>query len=195
MVGNDTGRGSGARVIGILALQGAYAVHAEHLGKLGHEARFVYKPRDLDGIQGLILPGGESTTMLKLAQELQLWEPLKGLAERIPFWGICAGSILMAREVENPRQPSLGVMDLKVRRNAYGRQVDSFQGTVDVEGKPEPAVFIRAPKFLDWGSGVRVLGKVAGEAAYLDDGRHMVTAFHPELTSSSWCHERFLAKL
>jgi 5'-phosphate synthase pdxT subunit len=184
-----------ARFIGILALQGAYAAHAEHLRKLGAEPRFVYGVKDLAGLAGLILPGGESTTMLQLANELGLWGPLKEAAAKIPFWGICAGSILMAKEVENPAQPSLGVMDLKVRRNAYGRQVDSFQGSVDVEGKPEPAVFIRAPKFVEWGSGVRVLGTVRGEPAYLEDAHHMVTAFHPELTASPWCHERFLRRL
>ena len=110
----------------------------------------------------------------------------------------------MAREVENPSQPSLGVMDLKVRRNAYGRQLDSFQGDVLLsDGTREPAVFIRAPKFVSWGAGVREMGRVplgnetrdSGEVAYLDDGIHMVTAFHPELTESSWCHQRFLSKL
>ena len=182
------------KVCGILALQGAYAAHSEHLRKLGAEPRFVYKPADLDGLDGLILPGGESTTMLKLAAELGLWEPLREAAKRIPFWGICAGSILMAREVENPAQPCLGVMDLKVRRNAYGRQVDSFQGAVNVGGVEQPAVFIRAPKFVSWGPGVRIAGTVNGEPSFLEGEHHMVTAFHPELTTSSWCHERFLAK-
>jgi 5'-phosphate synthase pdxT subunit len=184
-----------SRLIGVLALQGAVEPHVAHLRALGADARLVHKARDLDGLSGLILPGGESTTMLKLAAELRMWEPLKELATRVPFWGICAGSILMAREVENPAQPSLGVMDLRVRRNAYGRQLESFQGFVELEGSREPAVFIRAPKFVDWGEDVRVLGRVGGEAAYLEDARHMVTAFHPELTSSSWCHARFLAKV
>ncbi len=184
------------QVIGILSLQGCVEPHAEHLKALGAEVRPIYKAADLIGIQGLILPGGESTTMLKLAQECGLWEPLRKSAEQIPFWGICAGSILMAKEVENPEQPSLGVMDLKVRRNAYGRQVDSFQQNIELtEGREDsPAVFIRAPKFVSWGKTVQVAGTVNGEAVFLDDGRHMVTAFHPELTSSHWCHERFLKR-
>ncbi len=185
------------KIVGILSLQGCVDPHAEHLRKIGAEPRAVYKPADLSGIHGLILPGGESTTMLKLAKEWGLWEPMQEAAARIPFWGICAGSILMARKVENPEQPSLGVMDLVVRRNAYGRQVDSFQEKIELaEGSEDaPAVFIRAPKFLEWGPGVKVAGKVRGESVYLEEGRHMVTAFHPELTESSWCHARFLARL
>lgn len=171
--------------------------HAEHLRKLGADPVFVYKASDLSGIHGLILPGGESTTMLKLAKEWALWEPLKEKSKQVPFWGICAGAILMAREVENPSQDCLGVMDLRVQRNAYGSQLDSFQQKIELtEGREDsPAVFIRAPKFLSWGKGVSVAGKVNGEAVYLEEGRHMVTAFHPELTDSSWCHARFLARL
>lgn len=185
------------KTIGILSLQGCVEPHADHLRALGAEPRPIYKAADLAGIQGLILPGGESTTMLKLAMEWGLWEPLREKAKEIPYWGICAGSILMASEVENPQQPSLGVMQIKVRRNAYGRQVDSFQQSISLkEGSAidAPAVFIRAPKFVSWGSGVNVAGEVNGESVYLDDGRHMVTAFHPELTSSHWCHERFLKR-
>lgn len=173
--------------------------HAEHLKSLGADVRLVYAAKDLAGLQGLILPGGESTTMLKLAKEASdLWEPLKQKAKEIPYWGICAGAILMAREVENPSQDSLGVMDLKVRRNAYGSQVDSFQQEIELaEGQKTgaPAVFIRAPKFLSWGPSVFVAGTVNGESVFLDDGRHVVTAFHPELTSSSWFHRRFLHRL
>lgn len=188
------------KLVGILNLQGCVDPHAEHLRKLGADVRLVSSPRDLEGIHGLILPGGESTTMLKLAKEVTgLWEPMKARAKEIPYWGICAGAILMAREVENPAQDSLGVMDLKVRRNAYGSQLDSFQQKIELaQGKEDaPAVFIRAPKFLWWGPEVKVAGNVNGEAVYLETekGRHMVTAFHPELTESSWCHQRFLARL
>lgn len=186
------------KTVGILSLQGCVDPHAEHLKRLGADVRFVYSAKDLTGLHGLILPGGESTTMLKLAMEWGLWEPLKEKAKEIPYWGICAGSILMARQVENPSQDSLGVMELKVRRNAYGSQVDSFQQEIELSAGEKidaPAVFIRAPKFLSWGSAVKVAGKVNGEAVYLDDGRHIVTAFHPELTDSSWCHARFLARL
>lgn len=181
--------------LGILALQGCVEPHARHLKALGAQSLFVRLPKDLEGIRGLILPGGESTTMLKLAQQFGLWEPLREKAKQIPYWGICAGSILMAKTVENPAQDSLGVIDIHVRRNAYGRQIDSFQQDVELSnGRSEQAVFIRAPKFVSWGSAVQVAGKVLGEPAFLDDGRHMVTAFHPELTPSPWFHEIFLER-
>lgn len=166
-----------------------------HLKQLGATVREVRLPAELAGIQGLVLPGGESTTMIKLAKQFDLWEPLKAKAKEVPYWGICAGSILMARQVENPVQESLGVMDLVVRRNAYGRQIDSFQQDVHLtSGAVEPTAFIRAPKFVSWGPNVTVEGKVLGESSFLSEGRHMVTAFHPELSPSHWCHELFLAR-
>lgn len=180
--------------MGILALQGCVEPHAEHLRALGAEPVLVRQRKDLASLQALVLPGGESTTMLKLAQAFGLWDELRRLGGEIPFLGVCAGSILMAKEVENPAQPSLGVFDLKVRRNAYGRQLDSFQQEIEVEGRREAAVFIRAPKFVSWGSAVAVKGRVNGEAVILDDGRHLVAAFHPELSSSHWCHELLLAR-
>lgn len=183
--------------IGILALQGCVEPHAEHLRRLGASVRYIRQSKDLPGIEGLILPGGESTTMLKLAQKFGLWEELQKLSEEIPFWGICAGAILMAKSVDNPAQASLGVIDIAVRRNAYGRQIDSFQQEIELTSGSEsaPAVFIRAPKFLSWGSAVRVAGKVKGDPVFLESELHMVTAFHPELTTSSWCHERFLTRI
>ncbi len=184
-----------ANLVGILALQGCIEPHQQHLRSLNAETRLVSLPSHLEGIQGLILPGGESTTMIKLAKLFDLWEPLKKKAAEIPYWGVCAGSILMAKQVENPAQESLGIMDVLVRRNAYGRQLESFQGVVELPGKQlEPAVFIRAPKFVSWGSSVTVAGTVNGDPAFLDDGRHMVTAFHPELTDSSWFHQIFLQR-
>ena len=183
-------------VIGILALQGCIEPHVRHLKKLGAEVRLVRLATDFNGIRGLILPGGESTTMIRLAQSFGLWDSLKNQAEHIPYWGICAGSILMASEVENPSQDSLGVMDLKVRRNAYGRQLESFQQDLLLNsGKKEQAVFIRAPKFVSWGTNTKVLASLKDEAVFLEEGKHMVSAFHPELTDSSWCHEFFLAKI
>jgi pyridoxal 5'-phosphate synthase pdxT subunit len=185
-----------AKVVGILALQGCIEPHQKHLSTLGVPFRLVSLPEHLEGIDGLILPGGESTTMIRLAKLFSLWEPLKSKANQIPYWGICAGSILMAKEVENPSQESLNVMNIKVRRNAYGRQLESFQGCVDLlNGKSEPAVFIRAPKFLEWGSELKEAGSVDGEVVFLDDDRHMVTAFHPELTDSSWFHQIFLDRI
>ncbi len=180
-------------MIGILALQGCVEPHAIHLRALGAEIRYVRTRDDLENLHGLILPGGESTTMLKLLHQFGLWEALPPLAEKIPFWGICAGAILMARTVENPQQPSLNILDIAVKRNAYGRQLESFQGAVEVDGNEEAAVFIRAPKFLRWGPEVQVAGFIGEEAVFLKSGRHMVTAFHPELTESGWCHRRFLA--
>lgn len=168
--------------------------HAEHLKRLGAEPVYVRNPEDLASIQGLILPGGESTTMYKLAQNFGLWEPLRARAKEVPYWGICAGSILMAREVENPAQPSLGVMDLQVRRNAYGRQLESFQGDLQTDAGLQAAVFIRAPKFARWGSSVKNRGALNGEAVFLDDGFHFVTAFHPELTSNTWFHSLLLER-
>ena len=148
-------------------------------------------PKDLEGISGLILPGGESSTMIKLCDRFELWEPLK--ESKIPFWGVCAGSILMAKTVENPNQKSLAKMDITVRRNAYGRHAESFQENILLStGKEEQAVFIRAPKFISWSSGVTVAGTVREEAVFLRQGKNMVTAFHPELTDSSWAHELFL---
>lgn len=182
-------------IVGVLALQGAIEAHVKHLQRLGVEPRLVKLRADLDAVRGLILPGGESTTMIKLAKQLGLWEALSGRAREIPYWGVCAGSILMAKEVENPTQESLAVMDFCVRRNAYGRQLESFQQELLVDGKPEQAVFIRAPRFVSWGPGVKVRGGVGDEPSFLDDGHHMVTAFHPELTPSSWCHELFLKRL
>jgi 5'-phosphate synthase pdxT subunit len=182
-------------MIGILALQGCLDPHAKHLASLGAKSLLVKTNSDLALAKGLILPGGESTTMIKLAKAYGLWDRLQQRAAEIPYWGVCAGSILMAKAVENPAQESLGVMDVVVRRNAYGRQLDSFQASVDLGSQSEPAVFIRAPKFVSWGPGVAVKGFVAGEPAFLDDGRHMITAFHPELTESPWFHELFLARV
>lgn len=186
-------------VIGILALQGCLSPHVKHLKALGVSARYVRLPADAEGIQGLILPGGESTTMIRVAKESGLWDLLPSLAKEIPFWGICAGSILMAQAVENPAQESLNAMDITVRRNAYGRQLESFTTELDVPGlaagEKAEAVFIRAPKFLQWGSGVKVRSEVKGEAVFLDDGKHLVTAFHPELTENSWCHKIFLQRV
>jgi 5'-phosphate synthase pdxT subunit len=180
-------------IVGILALQGAIEAHEQHLKKLGATARLVKTAEDLTDLRGLILPGGESTTMIRLAKQFSLWSELQALM--IPCWGVCAGSILMAKEVENPAQESLALMDIKVRRNAYGRQLESFQQELLVDGKAEQAVFIRAPKFVSWGSGVKKRGTLGQEVVFLDDGKHMVTAFHPELTDSSWFHELFLQRL
>ncbi len=182
-------------IVGILALQGCLEPHEKHLRALGADVRLVKSAAELAEVHGLILPGGESSTMLKLARQFGMWDALKERAREIPYWGICAGSILMARAVESPAQESLDVMDLVIVRNAYGRQVDSFQGEIAVDGEKHPAVFIRAPKFKSWGPSVKERGRVGTEAVFLESERHMVTAFHPELTEDSWFHERFLERV
>jgi 5'-phosphate synthase pdxT subunit len=190
----------GKPLIGILALQGCIEPHHQHLKSLGFATREIRLPADLDTIDGLILPGGESTTMLKLAQQFGLWEPLAQKSKQIPFWGICAGAILMAKTVQHPEQVSLGIMDITVVRNAYGRQLQSFNGVLEEVADPRlvvglPATFIRAPEFKDYGAGVKVLAKVGDKAVFLSQGRHMVTAFHPELSQSAWCHQFFCDQL
>ena len=190
-------------MIGILSLQGCVSFHTKHFETLGVATRLVRTKEDLQNIKALVLPGGESTTMLKLLHRFEMWDALKKKAEEIPFWGVCAGAILMAKCVHNPEQESLGIIDLEVRRNAYGRQLESFSGSVSLadplenplESRIEDAIFIRAPKFSEWGKSLLVLGKTKGEAVFLSDNRHMVTAFHPELGNSHWCHKYFLKKI
>jgi len=183
--------------VGVLALQGAFIEHVQRLGEQGAETVEVRLPEDLDGLDGLILPGGESTTIGKLAATFGLIEPLREFARTRPVWGTCAGMIFLARDIGTNRQPILGVMDIVVNRNAFGRQIDSFETGLDikgVEGGPFHAVFIRAPIITSAGPAVDVL-------AALDDGRivaaqqdqMLVTAFHPELTPDGRLHAYFLS--
>lgn len=182
--------------VGILALQGDYEAHAKAVARAGGEAIEVRTAADLDAIDGLIIPGGESTTMLKLLGEEKLFEPLRRFGETKPIFGTCAGAILLARDVENPKQPSLGLMDLTVERNAYGRQIDSHISRVAAEETGElEAVFIRAPIIRRTGEGVRVLARHRGDPVWVEQGRHMAATFHPELTSDPRVHQRFLARL
>jgi pyridoxal 5'-phosphate synthase pdxT subunit len=185
--------------VGILALQGCVDPHREHLSKLGVASKLVKLPQDFESIEGLILPGGESTTMIRLAKAFGLWDVLAKESKRIPFWGVCAGSILMAKEVEGPKQESLMIMDFTAERNSYGRQLDSFEGMVQLsqrfEGHTHPALFIRAPRFSKLSSGVSVEGSNGDDAVFLEQGLHMVTACHPELTNDSWFHEYFVGKI
>lgn len=180
--------------VGILALQGDYEAHAKAVERAGGTAREVRTAADLDQVAGLILPGGESTTMLKLLEEEKLFEPLRKFGETKPIFGTCAGAILLASDVESPRQASLGLMDLTVQRNAYGRQVDSHISKLatDTAGEVE-AVFIRAPIIRRTGEGVRVLARHRGDPVWVEQGRHMAATFHPELTSDLRVHQRFLA--
>ncbi len=186
-------------MIGILAVQGDFREHEQVYRHLGLPTRRVRKARDLEGIQGLVVPGGESTTIGKLAREYGVEEEARRRVEagELAVWGTCAGAIWLAREVVGyPGQPRLGVMDIAVRRNAYGRQVESFETDLEVEGfdRPFHAIFIRAPAFVRTGPGVRVLARYRGEPVFVVEGRRMATTFHPELTDDPRVH-RYFARL
>ena len=184
--------------IGVLAAQGAFAEHATALQAVGVEPVEVRLPRHLDGIDGLILPGGESTTIGKLLRRWELIEPIRDLAATgLPLWGTCAGMILLARELVDgtPEQPLLGLMDATVRRNAFGRQVDSFEADLDVARLGEPtfhAVFIRAPRIERVGETVEVLATLGdGTIVAAQQGALLATSFHPELTDDRRLHRYF----
>lgn len=182
--------------IGVLALQGAFIEHVKKLRELGAEAVEVRKPGDLEGLDGLIIPGGESTTIGKLAVTYGLIEPLRQFAQEKPTWGTCAGMIFLAKDIGIDRQPILGLMDITVNRNAFGRQVDSFEADLSVSqlgDEPFHAVFIRAPVVTKAGEGVDVLATVEnGQIVAAQSGHLLATAFHPELTADNRFHEYFL---
>jgi len=181
--------------IGVLAIQGDYEAHGRMLERLGVKPVFVRTPADLDGIRGLILPGGESSTHMKVLTEEGLLEPLKKFAsDGGAFFGTCAGAILLAREVHNPSQASLGLLDASVLRNGYGRQLasDVHFGSSIVKDAPLEMVFIRAPIIESVGEGVRVLAEYEGHPVLVEQGRVLAATFHPELTEDTTIHERFL---
>jgi pyridoxal 5'-phosphate synthase pdxT subunit len=171
--------------IGVLALQGAFREHAQVLRRLGAEVVEVRLPEDLDGLDGLVVPGGESTTIMRLAQIYGLDEAIRRF--RGAVLGTCAGMIVLDRD-------HLGLADLEVDRNAYGRQVRSFEAEVALDGDPEPlrGVFIRAPRIRELGEEVEILGELDGEPVLVRDGRLLLASFHPELTDDTRVHERFL---
>jgi 5'-phosphate synthase pdxT subunit len=182
--------------IGVLALQGDFSLHAAALARCGAEAVEVRKPEQLAGLGGLIMPGGESTTLLKLMHEWGFVPALQALhAAGKPIFGTCAGLILLAREVENPRQFSLGFIDVLVERNAYGRQRESFEarGTAVLDGRERPVemVFIRAPRIRQLGPGVETLARHGDEAVMARQGHVLVATFHPELTGDPTVHAYF----
>ena len=183
--------------IGVLALQGAFAEHVAMLERIGARAREVRLPSDLDGLDGLIIPGGESTTIGKLLVAYDLLEPLRVLAGRdFPIYGTCAGTILLARDIGGLDQPLLGTMDLTVERNAFGRQLQSFETDLrvaGVDGAPFRAVFIRAPAIRAVGDDVDVLAALAdGTIVAARQGSKLVSCFHPELTDDDRFHRLFL---
>jgi len=186
--------------IGVLALQGAFAEHAQALKRLGVDACEVRLPHDLEGLDGLIIPGGESTTIGKLAVEYDLIEPLQEMARSgKPLWGTCAGMIFMAKDVGHD-QPLLGLIDIVVERNAFGRQVDSFEADLEVKSfdnaHPFHAIFIRAPLIKSVGDKVNVLARVEhrGERVIVaaQQDNLLVTSFHPELSRDDRLHQHFL---
>ena len=180
---------------GILAVQGDYEAHARMLERLGAEYLLVRTPEDAAQVDAMILPGGESTTMLKFLKEEGLEAALRALDARgTPFFGTCAGAILLAREVRAPAQESLGFADLAITRNAYGRQMASEVRSAPSKLKAEPLemVFIRAPWIDEIGPGVEVLAREGGRPVLVRDGRMLIATFHPELSEDTTVHEYFL---
>lgn len=178
--------------IGVLALQGDFAEHKLALERAGAEVIEVRLSHQLDNLDGLVIPGGESTTLRKLADVYNLMDPLRRFVKERPTWGTCAGAILLAREIVG-QEPHLGLMDIKVQRNAFGRQINSFITNVDVDGESYPAVFIRAPLILSTGAGVHVLAKIEDDRIVAAQQGHMLaTVFHPELTNDLRFHHRFI---
>jgi 5'-phosphate synthase pdxT subunit len=181
--------------IGILAIQGDYEAHARALQRLGAETVFVRTARNLAGIDGLVLPGGESTTHLKVLSEEGLLEPLLERARKgLPIFGTCAGAILLAKEVKNPPQDSLALVDMTVVRNAYGRQLESCVTREPTKLSPEPLemVFIRAPVIERVGPEVEVLASRDGKPVLVRQGRLLAATFHPELSEDTSIHAYFL---
>jgi pyridoxal 5'-phosphate synthase pdxT subunit len=170
--------------IGVLAIQGDYAAHADALAEAGAIPVEVRKSEELNDLDGLIIPGGESTTMLKFLERRHLFEQLKAFCQSHPVFGTCAGAILLAREVRNPSQASLGVLDAVIERNAYGRQIDSSILFADtkLQGEKLEMVFIRAPRIVETGPAVQVLAERDGKPTLVRQGHLMAATFHPELT-------------
>ena len=186
---------NGKPKVGILAVQGDYEAHGKMLERLGVTYRFVVRPVELEDLDGLILPGGESSTMLKFLEAEGLRTAIEQFARHGgAVFGTCAGVILLAREVMNPAQESLGLLDLAVRRNAYGRQLSSHvtQSTSKLKGEPLEMVFIRAPIIEDAGPNVEVLAEHDGHPVLVRQGRILAATFHPELTSDTTVHQAFL---
>lgn len=178
--------------VGVLAIQGDFDAHRRRLLQLGADVVLVRKPEELDAIDALIIPGGESTTFLKFLERGGFLDKLRDCVRAKPTFGTCAGAILLAKDVENPPQPSLGALDIAIRRNAYGRQVDSFIASNETKLGPTELVFIRAPKITRVGDKVEVLASENGDPVLVRQGHVMAATFHPELSEDTRIHEAFL---
>jgi pyridoxal 5'-phosphate synthase pdxT subunit len=180
--------------IGVLAIQGDYEAHKARLEQLGAEVTLVRKPAQLDAIDAIVIPGGESTTFLNFLEEHGFLEKLRDFVRAKPTFGTCAGAILLAKEVENPPQVSLGALDIRVQRNAYGRQIHSSirEGKTQIGDAPLEMVFIRAPKIVATGKGVEVLATESGDPVLVRQGKIMASTFHPELSGDTRVHQEFL---
>jgi len=183
--------------IGVLALQGDFREHRLMLESVGAEVVEVRLPKHLRDVSGLIIPGGESTTIGKLAREYEIDEAVKEKREKegLAIWGTCAGAIWIAQRIIGHQQPHLPLMDIAVRRNAFGRQVDSFEALLEIAGLNTPfkGVFIRAPEIVDVGSQVEVLSRYQGKIVFARQGNAWATSFHPELTDDARLHEMFIS--
>jgi 5'-phosphate synthase pdxT subunit len=184
-----------AKRVGVLALQGDFEAHKRALARAGAEAVEVRTAAQLDRVDGLILPGGESTTMLKLLEDEGLFEPLRRFGQQRPIFGTCAGAILLATKVLNPAQKSLDLVNITVERNAYGRQLDSRIVSLPWNGSGLEAVFIRAPIIRRMGPNVSVLAAYQDMPVLVEQGRHLVATFHPELSGDPRIHRLFLERL
>lgn len=180
--------------IGVLAIQGDYEAHKARLEQLGAAVTLVRKPEELDMIDAIVIPGGESSTFLNFLAERGFLEKLRQFVRTKPTFGTCAGAILLAKEVENPPQQSLGALDIRIRRNAYGRQIDSSirEASTKLSGGPLEMVFIRAPKIVEAGKGVEVLATESGDPVLVREGKIMAATFHPELSTDTRVHQEFL---
>jgi 5'-phosphate synthase pdxT subunit len=183
--------------IGVLALQGDFAKHIEVLRSLGVEVHEVRKPQDLENCHGLIIPGGESTVMLRQLDFIEMRDPLLAFAHQKPVFGTCAGLILMSKQVQKFSLQPLQLLDITVERNAFGRQVESFQAFISLEftsghSKTFPAFFIRAPRIKNWGKDVQILAMWEGEPILVRQGHHLGASFHPELTADPQVHQYFI---
>ncbi|HSM86513.1 MAG TPA: pyridoxal 5'-phosphate synthase glutaminase subunit PdxT [Candidatus Limnocylindrales bacterium] len=180
--------------VGVLAIQGDYEAHKRRLQELGAEVTLVRKPEQLDLIDAIVIPGGESSTFLNFLAERGFLDKLRDFVSTQPAFGTCAGAILLAKEVENPPQQSLGALDIRIRRNAYGRQIDSsiLEAGTKLGDQPLEMVFIRAPKIVNTGKDVEVLASAGGDPVLVRQGKIMAATFHPELSQDKRVHQEFL---